>query len=287
MTSNDIIRNMLRPQRRKDSVINEATEEKNPTFQGLMDKAYKKWQSGELKGVSSEEFINALPENEATAVRIGNMNYQVENGGWMQWWDNGYGPRDIDYLVNFFNKHAEYSSFAEMEDLINKVKQESEQPGEEECDHCGGAGGYDEDDDESDTSTWYDCDNCRGDGTVESDIPQFSDSLDGQYYEINDALVSDVEKFLSGKTDDIEKASIEAPTEPPEEAPEEAPKEKQKPKVRLVGSDGNAFSILGKVSAALKKAGYSPEEVKEFQTDATSGDYDHLLQTAMKWADVS
>lgn len=56
-------------------------------------------------------------------------------------------------------------------------------------------------------------------------------------------------------------------------------------KVKLVGGDGNAFAIIGKVSKELRRAGYS-DLVKEFQNEAMSGDYDHLLQTAMKYVEV-
>ena len=38
---------------------------------------------------------------------------------------------------------------------------------------------------------------------------------------------------------------------------------------------------------ALKRAGYESEKVDAFRTEALSGDYDHVLQTAMEWADVS
>ena len=58
-----------------------------------------------------------------------------------------------------------------------------------------------------------------------------------------------------------------------------------KPIVKLVGTDGNAFAILGKVSKALKRAGLE-KEAKEFMKEATSGDYNHLLQTAMKYVEV-
>lgn len=57
-------------------------------------------------------------------------------------------------------------------------------------------------------------------------------------------------------------------------------------KVRLVGTDGNAFAILGKVQRALKSANVPSEEVKQFISEATSGNYDHLLGTCMKWVDV-
>jgi len=56
--------------------------------------------------------------------------------------------------------------------------------------------------------------------------------------------------------------------------------------VQLTGEDGNAFLILGKVRKALRRAGVPSEERDAFTTEATSGDYDHLLQTCMKWVNV-
>jgi hypothetical protein len=53
--------------------------------------------------------------------------------------------------------------------------------------------------------------------------------------------------------------------------------------VKLVGEDGNAFSILARVMKAMKVAGLSKEVIDAYYTEATSGDYDHLLQTTLKW----
>ena len=53
--------------------------------------------------------------------------------------------------------------------------------------------------------------------------------------------------------------------------------------VPLSGEDGNAFAIIGRVSKALRRGGVEPDEVKKFQDEATSGDYDNLLQTCQKW----
>lgn len=58
-----------------------------------------------------------------------------------------------------------------------------------------------------------------------------------------------------------------------------------KPKCRLVGEDGNAFAIMGRVTRALKDAGYTKEKIDEYIKDATSGDYSHLLAVSMKWVD--
>ena len=57
-------------------------------------------------------------------------------------------------------------------------------------------------------------------------------------------------------------------------------------KVRLIGKDGNAFSVLGIMKAALYHSGISKEEINEFMGEAMKGDYNHLLQTCMKWVEV-
>lgn len=55
--------------------------------------------------------------------------------------------------------------------------------------------------------------------------------------------------------------------------------------VELTGGDGNAFMIMGKVAKALKRGGH-PELVDEFYKEASSGDYDHVLQTCMEYVEV-
>ena len=56
--------------------------------------------------------------------------------------------------------------------------------------------------------------------------------------------------------------------------------------VVLDGTSGHAFAILGRVSKALRQAGAPQSEIDAFRAEATDGDYDHLLQTAMKWVNV-
>jgi hypothetical protein len=57
--------------------------------------------------------------------------------------------------------------------------------------------------------------------------------------------------------------------------------------VQLTGTDGNAYALLGKVTRALRQAGLSQAERETFQQEATSGTYDELLQTIMRWVDVT
>jgi len=56
--------------------------------------------------------------------------------------------------------------------------------------------------------------------------------------------------------------------------------------IPMNGEDGNAFAILGRVNREMRRAGLTAEERTEFIAEATSGDYNHLLATVMKWFDV-
>lgn len=57
-------------------------------------------------------------------------------------------------------------------------------------------------------------------------------------------------------------------------------------KIRLTGFDGNGAYIIGRMIRALERAGHA-DVVDQFTSEATSGDYNHLLATCMSWADVS
>ena len=57
-------------------------------------------------------------------------------------------------------------------------------------------------------------------------------------------------------------------------------------KVKLVGEDGNAFYILGRVRNALRRNGESKEFIEAFTKEATSGNYYHLLATVMEVVEV-
>ena len=56
--------------------------------------------------------------------------------------------------------------------------------------------------------------------------------------------------------------------------------------VQLSGNDGNAFAILGNWQKAARRAGLTKDQIDEFMNEAMSGDYDHLLQTCMKYFEV-
>jgi hypothetical protein len=58
-------------------------------------------------------------------------------------------------------------------------------------------------------------------------------------------------------------------------------------KVRLVGEDGNAFAIMARVGGALRDAGVPQAEIENYYAESTTGDYDHLLRTAVEWVEVA
>lgn len=60
----------------------------------------------------------------------------------------------------------------------------------------------------------------------------------------------------------------------------------EKPVVKLLGKDGNAYAIIGACRRAGRKAGWSNEQLEELVAEMTSGDYNHLLVTAMRHFDV-
>jgi hypothetical protein len=56
--------------------------------------------------------------------------------------------------------------------------------------------------------------------------------------------------------------------------------------VTLVGEDGNAFAILGRVKKAMERAGVSKEDVEAYLAEAKSGNYDNLLRVTMQTVNV-
>jgi hypothetical protein len=59
-----------------------------------------------------------------------------------------------------------------------------------------------------------------------------------------------------------------------------------RPEVRLTDGDGNAGSVIGACVRALRRAGNTPEVIQAFRREAMSGDYDHVLETAITYCEV-
>jgi hypothetical protein len=57
--------------------------------------------------------------------------------------------------------------------------------------------------------------------------------------------------------------------------------------VQLSGEDGNSMFIVGRARSAARQAGLPSSELDGYSREAMSGDYDHVLQTTMKWFSTS
>ena len=58
-----------------------------------------------------------------------------------------------------------------------------------------------------------------------------------------------------------------------------------RPRVRMVGEDGNVFSIFGRVRRAFREIGRL-DLYEEFHAEAIKGDYDQVLGLVMRYCDV-
>jgi len=64
-------------------------------------------------------------------------------------------------------------------------------------------------------------------------------------------------------------------------------KPEKRPTVKLVGENGNAYGIMGRVKRALRSGGADQEYITKYLQESMTGDYDHLLQTALKYVEVT
>lgn len=56
-------------------------------------------------------------------------------------------------------------------------------------------------------------------------------------------------------------------------------------KYDLVGIDGNAFSIIGYTSRAMKETGFTYDEIADYKRSAMKSDYDNLLYVSAQKID--
>jgi hypothetical protein len=56
--------------------------------------------------------------------------------------------------------------------------------------------------------------------------------------------------------------------------------------VKIIGVNGNAFNILGICTTAMRKHRLPQSEIDNFMSEATHGDYNHLLCVVMNWFNV-
>jgi hypothetical protein len=217
---------------------------------------------------SKETFWAQLDERRLIAVLTGNMNYQVENGGWLQWCDNGY-VECASELEAILRETIGTKTAVEVADMVTRVANAWEQFQSDKNETPGIAFCRCDDEDECDCETEDDI--WQG---AHDEFSSVAEPLDTRFYQLNEQFMADVEKFLNGET--LEKYSGESPSVQPED---------KRIRCKLIGKDGNAFSVIGNVSEALRRGGRR-DLIEPFRIEAMSGDYNHLLQTAMKYVEV-
>jgi hypothetical protein len=135
-----------------------------PTAQAVMNGAYEKWQNG----WSYENFLDHLTYLERCVVVTGNLNYQVENGGFAQWYDNNYHT-GANTLLCFLENELATDTAKDAAQLVRRCIAENEQ--------------Y-----ESKYHTdWYEYEY--------GERPETGD-LDNAYYAINETLMSELESYV-------------------------------------------------------------------------------------------
>ena len=145
--------------------------------QQLMDEVYDKWRNN--KNWDYNDFVGELGIKHALAVLTGNLNYQVENGGFSQWHFNEYSSeaQKLLTLLSFYKKEP---VVAEVIRLVEKAVRIIDKY-ESEIVRVRSQWDYDDEEIEE----------------LENEMQDKLDELDDKYYKINDEFMKVMEKILS------------------------------------------------------------------------------------------
>ena len=200
--------------------------------QKLMDKAYADERTRANKDNNSWSYnrmVREASDLERLAVVLGNLNYQVENGGFNQWVDNGYCTHISDVkecleLIDTETTNKILPMIEKVEEfLLDEVISGSVESrgcggwyfddekwghNTDTCYECGGSGeidnpDYDWDDEDCEEDTMIECCDCNGEGEVEGEVdyPNFNGEhrcgdLNSQFYDINKQFLEDIKEYL-------------------------------------------------------------------------------------------
>ena len=207
----------------------EKEEEEKDVHQLLMNKAYKdegERSKADGSGWCYNRMLKEATELERFSVVLGNLNYQVENGGFSQWVDNGYCTSYSDLEDALTAVKTETT--AKVYDMLSEVGRylsdevldgtmisqgcgghyyDDEKLGDctETCYECGGScevenQNYDWDAEENEEESMVECPECMGEGEVDCQ-PEAPDlgHLDTAFYKINDQLLIDIKSYIVSK----------------------------------------------------------------------------------------
>jgi hypothetical protein len=244
--------------------------------QEIMEQAYDWWQT-EAKHLNRSEFVQSLSPLYKAAVQLGNFNYQIGNGGFLQWHDNGYSEDLKDLLIICKRGRSQgIQIFEEVEKLLREF-QDLGVPEEYDdtemssipC-HCDG-----------DPL----CDDCDGLGYIEEEMfidgfQEFADrirelKLDSRYYQLGDNdVLNAYQEFLDRIDEDVQ-----ATKDP-------VNYERRKPIVKMIGENGNIFNLLGLACRKLKEVGQK-DQVEELQEQVFScHSYNQALVKIGEYVDI-
>lgn len=162
------------------------SDEKQPVFQGLMDQAYGRWQANSAqvraareagdetaKEWSKQDFLDQLYGDEMLAIPLGNLIYQVQNGGWSQWMGNGYASPYALSMLRVVLKQIGTPAALKTQELIERFERLT--------------------DGNLSDQNWY---------PDEDDSDEFQEqesALSREFYEVDDQLLDDAEKLFASR----------------------------------------------------------------------------------------
>lgn len=234
-------------------------------IQLLMNEFYEFWQNN--TDLTRLQVMNQFSELHQVSVRLGNLNYQVENGGFVQWEDNEYAMEDINSLLSICDKgiHLGIAEFKTLKHILLDYKNIPEFKHNNDTDVCGECSGDGEvqDYDDEDKEITVSCSECLGNGVIEiesdndDERQSLFEKLDDKYFLI-DNLVGKMNELIE-RWDEINHSEVQ-----PYSVYQD---QNVKPKCNLKGVDGNAFVIISHVRQTLNKAGLN-ELSEEFSKRA-------------------
>ena len=149
--------------------------------QYLMDEVYDKWRELEKENshITKNEVLKLFDKKYSVAVKLGNLNYQIENGGISQWIFNRYMEEDILDLKEYTNyaKEKDVENIGILEEVIQPIIKNYtflSKEVEVECDCCYGSGVDDEGEE---------CWKCYGEGVIYVDKIEYMTDYENYDYE--------------------------------------------------------------------------------------------------------
>jgi len=104
---------------------NKKEVEEESIHQKLMNKAYDLWSTEEGKELNYSDFLDVVSDKfgklYSNAVITGNLNYQVENGGFSQWHYNDYSITLDDLIIFFTDNFKNNEVIDKLKYILNEV----------------------------------------------------------------------------------------------------------------------------------------------------------------------